>query len=61
MPVRRRVWREDAEAVAALANDDGPYVLVAHSYGGAVAAEVGLANTKPSKVHLRSSAHSRSR
>jgi len=23
-----------------LANDDGPYVLVAHSYGGAVAAEV---------------------
>ena len=31
---------EDAEAVAALANDDGPYVLVAHSYGGAVAAEV---------------------
>ena len=31
---------EDAAAVAALANDDGPYVLVAHSYGGAVVSEV---------------------
>ncbi len=31
---------EDAIAVAALAEGDGPYVLVAHSYGGAVAAEV---------------------
>jgi|SRR5665213_141533 len=31
---------EDAAAVAALANDEGPYVLVAHSYGGAVASEV---------------------
>jgi len=31
---------EDSAAVAALANDGGPYVLVAHSYGGAVAAEV---------------------
>jgi thioesterase domain-containing protein len=31
---------EDAAAVAALADGDGPYVLVAHSYGGAVAAEV---------------------
>jgi len=31
---------EDASAVAALANGEGPYVLVAHSYGGAVVAEV---------------------
>lgn len=31
---------EDAAAVAALADDDVPYVLVAHSYGGAVVAEV---------------------
>lgn len=31
---------EDAAAVAALADGNGPYVLVAHSYGGAVAAEV---------------------
>jgi pimeloyl-ACP methyl ester carboxylesterase len=31
---------EDALAVAALADGDGPYVLVAHSYGGAVASEV---------------------
>jgi thioesterase domain-containing protein len=31
---------EDAAAVAALASDDGPYVLVGHSYGGAVVAEV---------------------
>jgi thioesterase domain-containing protein len=31
---------ENAAAVAALANDDGPYVLVAHSYGGAVVSEV---------------------
>lgn len=30
----------DAAAVAALASGDGPYVLVAHSYGGAVVAEV---------------------
>jgi pimeloyl-ACP methyl ester carboxylesterase len=30
---------EDAAAVAALADGDGPYVLVAHSYGGAVASE----------------------
>jgi pimeloyl-ACP methyl ester carboxylesterase len=31
---------QDANAVAALANSDGPYVLVAHSYGGAVVSEV---------------------
>jgi pimeloyl-ACP methyl ester carboxylesterase len=31
---------EDAAAVAALANDERPYVLVAHSYGGAVVSEV---------------------
>lgn len=31
---------EDANAVAALADGDGPYVLVAHSYGGAVVSEV---------------------
>jgi pimeloyl-ACP methyl ester carboxylesterase len=31
---------EDAAAVAAIADDDGPYVLVAHSYGGAVVSEV---------------------
>jgi thioesterase domain-containing protein len=31
---------EDAAAVAALADGDGPYVLVGHSYGGAVVAEV---------------------
>jgi pimeloyl-ACP methyl ester carboxylesterase len=31
---------EDAAAVADLANDVGPCVLVAHSYGGAVVAEV---------------------
>jgi len=31
---------EDAAAVAALANDEVPYVLVAHSYGGAVVSEV---------------------
>jgi pimeloyl-ACP methyl ester carboxylesterase len=31
---------KDAAAVAALADSDGPYVLVAHSYGGAVVAEV---------------------
>lgn len=31
---------EDTAAVAALANDEGPYVLVAHSYGGAVVSEV---------------------
>lgn len=30
---------EDAAAVAALANDEEPYILVAHSYGGAVVAE----------------------
>jgi thioesterase domain-containing protein len=30
---------EDSAAVAALANGDGPYVLVAHSYGGAVVVE----------------------
>ena len=33
---------EDAAAVAALADGEGPYVLVAHSYGGAVVAEVAL-------------------
>jgi len=32
---------EDAAAVVALAAGDGPYVLVAHSYGGAVASEAG--------------------
>jgi pimeloyl-ACP methyl ester carboxylesterase len=31
---------EDAAAVAALASDDGPNILVAHSYGGAVVVEV---------------------
>jgi len=31
---------EDAAAVLALADGEGPYVLVAHSYGGAVVAEV---------------------
>jgi pimeloyl-ACP methyl ester carboxylesterase len=31
---------EDAAAVAALASEEVPYVLVAHSYGGAVVAEV---------------------
>jgi pimeloyl-ACP methyl ester carboxylesterase len=31
---------EDTAAVAALADGDGPYVLVAHSYGGVVAVEV---------------------
>lgn len=31
---------EDADAVAALADGEGPYILVAHSYGGAVVAEV---------------------
>ena len=31
---------EDAAAVAALADGQGPYILVAHSYGGAVVAEV---------------------
>jgi thioesterase domain-containing protein len=31
---------EDADAVAALVTDEGPYVLVGHSYGGAVVAEV---------------------
>src|ERR1700722_6925519 len=30
---------DDAAAVAALADGDGPYILVAHSYGGAVVAE----------------------
>jgi pimeloyl-ACP methyl ester carboxylesterase len=30
---------EDAAAVVALADGDGPYVLVAHSYGGAVVSE----------------------
>jgi pimeloyl-ACP methyl ester carboxylesterase len=31
---------QDVAAVAALADGDGPYVLVAHSYGGAVVADV---------------------
>jgi pimeloyl-ACP methyl ester carboxylesterase len=31
---------EDAGAVAALADGDGPYILLAHSYGGAVVSEV---------------------
>ncbi len=31
---------EDTAAVAALADGDGPYILVAHSFGGAVVAEV---------------------
>lgn len=31
---------EDTAAVAALADGNGPYVLVAHSYGGAVVSEV---------------------
>lgn len=31
---------EDAAAVAALADGDGPYILLAHSYGGAVVSEV---------------------
>jgi pimeloyl-ACP methyl ester carboxylesterase len=31
---------EDCAAVVTSVNDDGPYVLVAHSYGGAVVAEV---------------------
>ncbi len=33
---------EDADAVAAMAHTDGPFVIVAHSYGGAVAAEVAI-------------------
>jgi pimeloyl-ACP methyl ester carboxylesterase len=31
---------EDVGAVAALADGDGPYILLAHSYGGAVVSEV---------------------
>src|SRR5580692_6485407 len=30
---------EDAAAVVALADGEGPYILLAHSYGGAVASE----------------------